>query len=153
MPTGTVRWWLGLLLILSACSEVIVKTQLIVFAIDAQANLNHPIAVDLVLIYDEQLLAEIIKLSAHDWFTKRVQLKRDYPISLATWEWEFVPDQPSQSVLSFKMPPERKEAKAAIFFANYITPGIHRIRIDSMTSVKVHLQEKLFVVQPLGTNT
>jgi len=148
----TVRWWLGIVLI-AACSEVIVKTQLIVFAIDAQANLNHPIAVDLVLIYDEQLLAELVKLSAPDWFTKRAQLKRDYPISLATWEWEFVPDQPSQSVLSFKMPPERKEAKAALFFANYITPGIHRIRIDAMTSVKVHLQEKLFVVEPLGTQT
>ena len=81
MSTRTVRWCLGILLILSACSEVIVKTQLIVFAIDAQANLNHPIAVDLVLIYDQQLLAEIVKLSAHDWFTKRAQLKRDYPVS------------------------------------------------------------------------
>lgn len=153
MLTRTVCWWLGLLLILSACSKVIVKTQLIVFTIDAQANLNHPIAVDLVLIYDEQLLAEIIELSAHDWFTKRAQLKQDYPISLATWEWEFVPDQPSQNVLSFKMPPERKEAKAALFFANYLTPGIHRIRIDSMTSVKVHLQEKLFIVQQLKSHT
>ena len=153
MPTGTIRWWLGIVLILSACSEIIVKTQLIVFAIDAQANLNHPIAVDLVLIYDQQLLAEIVKLSAHDWFTKRAQLKRDYPISLATWEWELVPDQPSQEVLSFKMPPERKQAQAALFFANYLTPGNHRVRIDSMTSVKVHLQEERFVVQPLGTNT
>ena len=153
MPAGMGRWWWGLLLLLSACSEVIVKTQLLVFTIDAQANLNHPIAVDLVLIYDEQLLGEMVKLSAHDWFIKRAQLKRDYPISLATWEWEFVPEQPSQHILSFKMPPERKEAKAALVFANYLTPGSHRVRIDAMSSIRIHLQEQQWVVEPLGTPT
>jgi type VI secretion system protein len=140
--------WLGVL-VLVACSEVMVKTQFLVLAVDEHANWNHPIAVDLVLIYDEALLEEIVKLSASEWFTQRAQLKQDYPISLATWEWELVPAQSSPAVLSFQMPPERKEAKAALFFANYLTPGSHRVRIDAMTSVKVHLQEQAMVVQPL----
>jgi type VI secretion system protein len=146
MQRGLIPLLLTGLLALAACGQALVKTKIVLFEVDEAANLNHPIAVDLVIIYDEKLLEEITALSAHDWFTKRAQLKRDYPISLSTWEWEFVPGQKSQELLSFKMPSEVSRAQGALLFASYVTPGQHRMRLDTFEGVKVWLQTEEVVL-------
>lgn len=147
------RTWKFLLLLpflgVGACGKTLVKTQLIRFEVDDRANLNHPIAVDLVAIYDQELLKQIVALPASGWFNKRLDLKKDYPASLLNWEWEFVPDQQAQEGLSFKVPSEIREAQGLVLFAKYISPGNHRERLERFEAVKVHLQEKEFSIVPM----
>ncbi len=43
------------------------------------ANRNNPVAVDLVLVSNNKLLKELMKMSAKEWFERRHQIQLDYP--------------------------------------------------------------------------
>src|SRR5882762_5759170 len=60
-----------------------------------KANLDNPIALDLVVVYDKGLLKQLEGLTAKDWFEKRQQIKLNYPrdSGLDCWSWEWVPGQ------------------------------------------------------------
>jgi type VI secretion system protein len=107
-------------------------------------NHNAPVALDVLLVYDKQLLSELLKLSATEWFEKREQFKRDYPDDrgFEVWSWEFIPGQQARLVL-----PLRAAARAGVMFARYASRGEHRARIDPHTSLVVHLLENDFTVQ------
>lgn len=129
-----------------SCSEILVKTELIRFEIDERANFNHPIAMDLLIIYDEELLKKLSELTATDWFKQRSQFKEDNSTTLSTWEWELVPGQKN---FSFRMPSNTKEAQGVLLFVHYKGEGEHRKSLDSEPLVTVRLEEEKVVVQPL----
>lgn len=135
-----------LLLILSGCGKPIVKTQVVRFDIGKEANNNFPIALDLVLVYDVEIAKQLLELSAQEWFETREQIKRDQPRALITFEWELVP---GQEIPTFKMPEAREDAKVALLFANYTTPGLHRARLDPYPAAIVRLGKNEFEVVAL----
>lgn len=110
-------------------------------------NQNNPVALDLVIVYDKKLLDQLLAMSSREWFEKREQIKRDYldGTGLDYWGWEWVPGQnvPIQEL------PLKAAAKGALVFADYYTPGMHRIRIEQFESIHVSLDEKGFSVEPL----
>ena len=113
--------------------------------ISHNANTNSPIALDVVLVYNEDLLKQLIKMPSREWFEKREQIKRDHiqGDGLDYWAWEFVPGQNVDTqILPFK-----PKAKGGIVFANYFTPGDHRFRIDPFKDFIIHLNEKVFTVE------
>lgn len=107
------------------------------------ANGNRPIAVDLVLVLDKKLVGEVAKLSAKDWFERRVQIQRDLPGKSEIVSWEWVPGQ-SAGPISVAVHPA---TKGAFLFAAYSNPGDHRAAIDVRSPVVVQLQEERFTVQ------
>jgi type VI secretion system protein len=111
------------------------------------ANQHSPVALDLVVVYDQKLLKELSQLSAADWFDKRKQFRRDYPAGQGfdVWGWEWVPGQnvPLQKL------PLKPRAKGGLIFVNYFSPGEHRARIEPNQGVYVELRETDFAVQPL----
>ncbi|MCP4702445.1 MAG: type VI secretion protein [Gammaproteobacteria bacterium] len=146
--------WAGILLVLAlaGCSVLgepqVVFTKVLTFKVDKNANQNNPIAMDLVVIHDKKLLAQVIKLSAREWFEQRSQLKLDYPSVLYTWEWEIVP---GQNLSFYKLPENSEDAQAILVFANYQAPGPHRVRLDPYEAVVLRLLEKKFLAEPLTT--
>lgn len=135
-----------LITLLAACSQIIVMTRIIGFDVTSQANQNTPIGLDLVIVYDDKLVAQVLKLPAKDWFEKRYQLKLDNPAALHTWQWELVP---GQVVPFFTLPSESRRAKAVVVFANYRTPGTHRVRLDPFEGIIIRLLENGFEILPL----
>lgn len=124
----------------------------------AQAvNQNSPVALDVVLVYDENLLKELQKLTAKEWFEKRDQMSRDNPKGVAfdVWEWEVVPGHnvppktlyvPVKTMLIYP----KAKIKAGVVFANYATPGAHRAGLTPEDEdVVIYLLEKEFKVEPL----
>lgn len=115
--------------------------------ISENANQNSPVALDVLLVYDEALLSELIKMPSNEWFEKREQIKRDYPEETGVdyWGWEWVPGQkvPVQSL------PIKPKARGGIIFAKYFSPGEHRFSIDPFKDIIVRLQEKGFTVEIL----
>lgn len=111
------------------------------------ANQNHPVAMDVLLVYDRHLLRDLLKLSASEWFEKRDQFQRDDPEGKAfqVWSWEWVPGQHSTVAL-----PLQAKAKGGVMFAQYGTRGEHRARLDPHSSVVVELLEKAFRVRPMS---
>lgn len=136
-------------MILVACSsdEPSVRTKLIALDVKPDANLNHPIALDLVIVYNTALMKDLLGISSKEWFEKRSQYKLDYPGDLQNWEWELVP---GQAVPFFKLPGHARDGVGGIIFASYVTPGTHRARFDPYEGIVVRLEEREFVVHPLS---
>ncbi len=111
------------------------------------ANQNRPIAMDLIVVYDEKLLEQILEMSSRDWFEKKNQIRRDYlkGEGFDSWEWEWVPGQP----VPLQKLPLKPKALSGFIFADYLSKGKHRYRIDPFGGVKIHLSEKDYVVEVL----
>ncbi len=105
--------------------------------IAANANMNNPIAVEFVLVYEEELLNTLVKTTSKDWFLNREQIRKDFPEGFRSWYWEWTP---GQDVDNQKLPLVPK-AKAALLFANYVA-GESRIRLDPHKSVVIDLGER-----------
>jgi type VI secretion system protein len=100
-----------------------------------RANLDRAVAVALVFVTDEALAAEIVKLSARDYFARQAQLMRDYPGGLRVTSWELTPgqsvsDQPIDAPCA---------AQAVLVFVDYATPGEHRLRLDGVSRLTLVL--------------
>ena len=106
------------------------------------ANTNNPVPVEYVLVYDDMLLETLVKTTAKDWFLMRNQFKQDFPEGFDSWYWEWVP---GQSVEDQHLPLKAK-ASAALVFANYVTPGDNRARLDPHKGVTINLGDRNFTV-------
>lgn len=135
---------------LAACSSAPPPIDLATLSIESQADANagNAIAVDVVLVLDAGLEGELLKLPARDWFRKRAQIGRDNPGGLMVRSWELVP---GQSVP--KRPMEtQKRVTAAVIYADYGTPGDHRLRLGRTDNVvRVLLQASDVIVETTPT--
>lgn len=102
------------------------------------ANQNSATAVDLVVIYDQNLVKSIGKMSASQYFSNTQQLLLDNPTLIDIWHWELVPGQIVQAFT-----PEEGETKAyaGYVFANYLTGGDHRLKVAPSGIVAILLQK------------
>ncbi len=105
---------------------------------EPDTNQNSATAVDLVIIYDEELVKILGRMSAAQYFASSKQLLLDNPSLLDIWHWELVP---GQIVQDFSPPQEEGDSYAAYVFANYLTPGSHRIKVSPHGIVKVLLMK------------
>ncbi len=113
---------------------------------DRGANQESPVPVDLVLLRSEPLLALITGLTARQWFDQRSQLLRDHPNDLDYRGWEFVP---GQAVRFDDFPFESRNGVALFVFADYLSEGAHRVRVDPLERFRLKLEAGGFVVEPI----
>jgi type VI secretion system protein len=115
--------------------------------VSSRANHNSPVPVAVVAVRDQKLLEKVLEMNAQQWFARRDQLRRDYPggDAFEEWEWEFVPGQtPPMAVIEVD-----GRALAAVIFANYRTPGDHRVRIGTQRRLRVDLGQDDISVRPI----
>ncbi|HZS44222.1 MAG TPA: hypothetical protein VFC63_03920 [Blastocatellia bacterium] len=116
----------------------------VIVNIAPKANLDNPVALDMVMVYDKALLKQLQGLTAKDWFEKRGQIKLNYPgdSGMDFWSWEWVPGQ------QVRIDPLNVKSKTlgALIYANYLTPGEHRAIFDPFHSINLSLGEKSFTV-------
>lgn len=115
---------------LAGCSASLprVKVDTLSIAVSTQANLDTPIAVDAVLVRNAQLLDALLDLPSAKWFAQRDQWRRDHPDDLTVVSYEVVPGQ-QIAAAPFAFGGQR--GAGVVVFANYQTPGAHRIRLDT----------------------
>jgi type VI secretion system protein len=114
---------------------------------DAEINQNSPVQLELLVVYDDVLLQQVSTLSAQAWFSQRQGILRNYTPdeSYVSRYWELVPGQPRfEEDLSFDV-----GARAILVFANYSTPGEHRVRTDPHQDLLIHLGGDDVSVSPL----
>lgn len=103
------------------------SSQQVTFRIAEGLNDNYPVAVELIVLYDKDLEAELGKLTSQQWFDQRQQVLRDFSSrQLMTFRWEWTPGQraPAQK-FSY-----RPGARSIIVFASYSSPGEHRVQLE-----------------------
>jgi type VI secretion system protein len=108
------------------------------------ANMNNPVAVEFLIVYDEKLAETLAKTSAKDWFMNRTQFRQDNPKGFDSWYWEWIP---GQQVMEEKIP-LKPGARTNFVFANYVTPGDNRAKFDPNKNVAITLNEKSFTATP-----
>jgi type VI secretion system protein len=109
------------------------------------ANQDSPIPVDFVAVGDKKLLQEVAKLSAKDWFERRVQVSRDFGERVQVVSWEWVPGEHAGPI-SIDV---AGNTLGAFLFANYANAGDHRAVIDVRIPVVLTLAAEQFSLQQL----
>jgi hypothetical protein len=100
--------------------------------VEPQANTSKVIDVDLVLVKDKKMVAQIAEMSSVEWFEGWQGVKG---VERKHWEWS--PDQTVVGPLEFTY---SGKGRAAFLFARYWTREPSRaIRIDPMKRFTLHL--------------
>ncbi len=122
-----------------------IQSRVIEFQVAQGANQDSPIAVDIVYVYDPQLVPQLTQMTAHDWFQKKSQVRQAFPNGFDVTSLEVVPGQkgPIEAVS-----PKASQAIAAFVFANYFSEGTHRARVDGLERFFIALGDKDFVITP-----
>jgi type VI secretion system protein len=97
--------------------------------IDPAANRNFPVAVDVVLVFEEDLAKKIATLKAGEWFAARSNLQKANPGEIEFVSVELAPGE------TLSLPGKRFSGKrvfVALAFADYFSAGEHKVRLDSL---------------------
>lgn len=120
-----------------------IEVQSISLIADPDANDNSAIPVEYIVVYDQQLFVKLLALSARQYFQQERQLKNDSPNVLETWRWEVIP---GQALIEQPAKYTGEDPVGAIVFADYYSPGDHRVRVGSGDQVRIELKKDNFFV-------
>jgi type VI secretion system protein len=124
-----------------------VKWAQVTLSASDNVNNNSPVAVDVVLVMDDALLARLSELPASKWFAARTDLASTFPNGVRYRSWEVVPGQ--RIIVpggTFAGP----RVAAAFVFAHYPDPGAHRVRIEQFSGrLAVQLDNNTFSVSAM----
>jgi hypothetical protein len=111
------------------------------------ANGNAPVAVAVLVVYDDVVFAELSKLSASEWFQQSEQYQKDNPnmVSFDLLSWELMP---GQEVKESVVPLQERPSKGLVF-ADYYANGRHRARFRPARRILVLLGKQGFDVVDL----
>ena len=127
-------------------SRTKVKLKTITFSAANDANKNSSTHVHLVLVYDPHMIPEFMKMPAQTYFKNKYyqQLQRDHRSTLHMYSFQVPPGS--------KIGPIRVSTDgtpvAGFIFAEYQTPGDHRIRITEERHMMVMLDKTEWHVMP-----
>lgn len=117
------------------------------FDVAPDANDDTPFALELVAVSDDDVLKKLQELTAAQWFDPQANWRRDYPQAIQTWYYELTPDR--HWPLAQPLPFARRPARALLLFANYKTPGAHRLRLESFKKARVLFAASGISVDPV----
>jgi type VI secretion system protein len=115
--------------------------------LDADANENSATAVDVLMVYDKSLLRSLMSMSSRKYYANLNQIRRDYPEMVDIYHWELTP---GQFIYNYPVTMRSDTPFGAVVFADYYTPGDHRIRIGSEEHINVQLKRLDFCVIEQG---
>lgn len=121
-------------LILCGCGGD-VRTQSLSAVARQDANQHMATRVDLVLVMSAELVTEIGGLDARVWFSQKPVLMAAHPGGLKVASLQLPPGDRQDDV------PLPTGGVALFVFADYLSPGVHRHRIDAIEKVQLVLQQ------------
>ena len=112
---------------------------------DSNANDFSATPIDIVVIYNKELLERLAKTPAKDYFKMSAQLRRDYPGMIEVFSWEVVP---GQSLVDQPVGMKGTAPIGGFVFANFIPQGEHRVRLGGIRNLQIQLRNTEFCVGP-----
>jgi hypothetical protein len=114
------------------------------FDVSRKANADNPVRVDVVVAYDPDLVEELDRLTASEWFDQRESRVRNNPggAQFSTWRWELTPGLEIGDI-ELKLPGELAQG---VIFSDYISRGKHSARFDPRMAQTVQFRHDAFRV-------
>ncbi|MBI2771780.1 MAG: hypothetical protein HYX47_19305 [Burkholderiales bacterium] len=110
------------------------------------ANLNTPVAVDVVMVLEDASLEKLAALPASKWFQTRSDMLKTFPGTYIYKSWEVSPGQ------TLRLPGSAFGSPSVVgvfVFADYLTPGDHRMRVEQLQNgIIIELAARGFSVLP-----
>lgn len=107
-----------------------------------EANHNSPIAVDVLVVEDKDVLKLVSAMPASEWFEKRTDFERTHPNKIQLKSWEWVPGQ----VVDRVTVSGTGVANGVVLFANYLTKGDHRAVLPQGGRIAITFSADDFVI-------
>lgn len=124
-----------------------VNIETISILLDADANDKSATSVDLLMVYDKGLLKSLMSMNSKKYYANLNQIKRDYPELVDIFHWELTP---GQAINNYPISMRPDTPFGAVLFADYFSPGDHRIRVGGAENLHVQLKRLDFCVIEQG---
>ena len=98
------------------------------------ANSDYPLEIDIALIKNEKLLKKILELNSTEWFEQKKSISRIFAEDIIVKSWELAPGDIIKVSDNFF---QDKRVFGAIVFANYLSDGDYRVRLEKLKGVVV----------------
>jgi hypothetical protein len=119
----------------------------VMLEVEENMNNNAAVKVHIVIIYDPELVRELMKLSSYQYFRDIEQLVKDYPDKIKIYEWELVAKKRLIPWAKLEYPDEHMEPLAGFIFAGYSGNRQYRAKIPpTFKKVKIILKKDDFSV-------
>jgi len=118
------------------------KVYLIEVDAENNANMGKPVTLDFVSAYDEQVVDTLETITASEWFKSKNNYILQFEGKIFVFNKEFVPGHQVQLEYTTGID---EDAIANFIFANYHSPGEHRIRVDK-AKIDIKLKENDFEI-------
>lgn len=144
------RAWVTCLLlaVLAGCGPSIPERLRVSVEAEPGANNDSPIALAVLVVYEERVLRELTGLTASEWFEQSEQRLRDNPdfqdFDLVQWEV-----MPGQAIPEVDMQLQERVSEGLVF-ADYYAEGDHRIRFNTSKRILIVLGPNDFNVADRG---
>ncbi len=114
------------------------------FDVSRKANDDNPVRVEVVVAYDAELVDELDRLTANEWFEGREQRMRSNPggVRFGSWRWELTP---GLEVPNIELP-LRGVPSQGLIYAGYYSRGKHSARFDPARAQTVYFRQDAFRV-------
>jgi hypothetical protein len=120
------------------------------FKVSPNLNNNSPVSVHLIAVYRQDLMDELSKMTAFQYFNEIPKIKRSYSeSSLKIFSFDIVPGQrlEDQNVL----PDRTSSALGAFIFVRYSNDGEHRVQLGEERFLLVELGKLDFSVKEISS--
>lgn len=123
--------------LLAACGPAVPEKLQVAVEAEPGANQDAPIAVAVLVVYEDAVFRELMRLSASEWFDQSEQRLRDNPDmqDFDLVQWEVMPGQVIPEVVQGL---QGRPAEGLVF-ADYYAEGDHRIRFNPMKRIVIVL--------------
>ncbi|MGS2718699.1 hypothetical protein ACVBE9_11030 [Eionea flava] len=150
---------LCVLLLISGCSSAKSALKLVGLGSDnalkkitieaaANSNLDTPVALDIIFIYDEKITPLLSELNGPQWFQQKLSFSQRFANAIDIVDIEMVPLSRIESV---SLPKKHKQAKNIVLFANYRTSdGQYMAELSHFKQLTIRLLNTQYTLQPEG---
>ncbi|MDR0677887.1 MAG: hypothetical protein LBF57_04455 [Holosporaceae bacterium] len=101
----------------------------LMISVEKDMNNNGAVELHLVVVYDKELMVELLRMPAHEYFHRVDQLIKDYPDKMKIFKWELVANERLYPWANIKYPGDNMTPLAGFIYAKYSSLGEHRIRV------------------------
>jgi len=133
------RLWVTCLLLalIAGCGPSIPERLRVSVEAEPGANSDSPIALAVLVVYEDDAMRELSRLSASEWFEQSDQRLRDNPDfeDFDLLQWEIMPGQ-AISEVDMQL---QERASEGLVFADYYAEGDHRIRFNTSKRIVIVL--------------
>ncbi|MDR1982460.1 MAG: hypothetical protein LBQ08_01515 [Holosporaceae bacterium] len=119
----------------------------VMLSTEEDMNDRGAVKVHMIVVYEQELVEELMKMSAYHYFRSIDQLIKDHPDKIKIFEWELVAKKRITPWQKVEYPSDHMTPLAGYIFAKYSGTGEYRAKIPpSYKKVKITFERKNFRV-------